>query len=56
MKTILVILDGASEEKIEELNFTAPIEYAKTPVLDKMIKAGKHGTGPVDVIEAIIKE
>ena len=42
MKTILVILDGASEEKIEELNFTTPIEYAKTPVLDMLIKTGKY--------------
>ena len=42
MKTILVILDGASEEKIEELDFTTPIEYAKTPVLDMLIKTGKY--------------
>lgn len=42
MKTILIILDGASEEKIEELNFTTPIEYAKTPVLDMLIKTGKY--------------
>ena len=42
MKTILVILDGASEEKIEELNFMTPVEYAKTPVLDKLIKTGKY--------------
>lgn len=42
MKTILVILDGASEEKIEQLNFTTPMEYAKTPVLDKMIKMGRY--------------
>lgn len=42
MKTILVILDGASEEKIEELNFATPIEYANTPILDKMIAIGKH--------------
>lgn len=42
MKTILVILDGASEEKIRELNFMTPIEYAKTPVLDKLIRTGKY--------------
>lgn len=42
MKTILVILDGASEEKIKELNYMTPIEYAKTPVLDKLIKTGKY--------------
>jgi 2,3-bisphosphoglycerate-independent phosphoglycerate mutase len=42
MKTILVILDGASEEKIEELNFMTPVEYAKTPILDKLIRTGKY--------------
>ncbi|MDD4089378.1 MAG: phosphoglycerate mutase [Tissierellia bacterium] len=42
MKTILIILDGASEEKIKELNFMTPIEYGKTPVLDKMIKKGRY--------------
>lgn len=42
MKTILIILDGASEEKIEELNFASPIEYANTPILDNIIKTGKY--------------
>lgn len=42
MKTLLVILDGASEEKIRELNFMTPIEYAKTPFMDMLIKTGKH--------------
>lgn len=42
MKTILIILDGASEEKIEELNFATPIEYANTPVLDMLIRMGKY--------------
>ena len=42
MKTILIILDGASEEKIEELNNMTPLEFANTPALDKLIKMGKQ--------------
>lgn len=42
MKTILVILDGASEEKIKQLNYMTPIEYAKTPVLDMLMKEGEY--------------
>lgn len=42
MKTILVILDGVSEEKIKELSFKTPLEYAVTPILDKIIKDGTH--------------
>lgn len=42
MKTVLIILDGASEEKIEELNFLTPMQYAKTPVLDKLTETGKY--------------
>lgn len=42
MKTILIILDGASEEKISKLNNKTPIEYANTPILDKIIKQGNY--------------
>lgn len=41
-KTILVILDGLSEEKITELNNMAPLEYAYTPTIDKIEKEGCH--------------
>lgn len=40
MKTILVILDGASEEKIRELNNLSPLDYAKTPFIQKIINEG----------------
>jgi 2,3-bisphosphoglycerate-independent phosphoglycerate mutase len=42
MKTILVILDGASEEKIKQLNYMTPIEYAKKPVMDMLLKEGEY--------------
>lgn len=42
MKKILVILDGISEEKIKELSYKTPLEYAYTPTLDKIIKEGIH--------------
>lgn len=42
MKTILIILDGASEEKIEELGCKTPLEYAHTPVLNEIIMHGSH--------------
>lgn len=42
MKTILIILDGVSEKKIEELNFKTPLEYADTPTLDKILQTGTH--------------
>lgn len=42
MKLILIILDGLSEEKISILNNKTPLEYAKTPTLDKIIKNGIH--------------
>jgi len=45
MKTILIILDGLSEKKCEELNDMTPLEYAKTPTLDKIISEGTHGKG-----------
>ena len=42
MKSILVILDGVSEEKITTLNNKTPLEYAITPTLNKIIKKGIH--------------
>lgn len=42
MKTILVILDGVSEEKVDELNKRTPLEYADTPILNEIIKYGCH--------------
>lgn len=40
MKTILIILDGVSEEKIIELNNMTPLEYANTKVLNKLSSEG----------------
>jgi len=40
MRTILIILDGISEEKVPELNEMTPLEYAYTPTIDKIIKKG----------------
>ncbi len=42
MKTILIILDGVSEEKIESLGNITPLEYANTPTLNKIIDDGYH--------------
>lgn len=41
MKTALIILDGASEEKLEELNGMTPLEFSYTPHLDKILEKGK---------------
>jgi len=41
-KTILVILDGVSEERIIELNNLTPLEYAFTPTIDKIKWKGDH--------------
>jgi len=40
MKTILIILDGVSEEKNILLNNMTPLEYANTKVLNKIISEG----------------
>ena len=42
MKTIMVILDGLSEEKIDELGNMTPLEYAYTPILNEIIIKGSH--------------
>lgn len=41
-KTILIILDGVSEEEIHELNHMTPLQYAFTPTLNEIIKSGSH--------------
>jgi len=40
MSTILIILDGISEESIELLNNKTPLEYATTKTINKIIKDG----------------
>ncbi|MFA9422587.1 MAG: phosphoglycerate mutase [Sedimentibacter sp.] len=42
MKTILIILDGISEDRCHELNNMTPLEYANTPIMDKIINEGTH--------------
>lgn len=42
MKTILVIIDGLSEDKILELGNKTPLEFASTPFLDKITEQGHH--------------
>lgn len=42
MKTILVIIDGLSEDKIHELGNKTPLEFACTPFIDKIIEQGHH--------------
>lgn len=42
MKSILVILDGLSEKKLNTLNNKTPLEYAYTPNLDKIIQNGTY--------------
>lgn len=44
MKTILIILDGISEEPLIELYNKTPIEYANTKNLDKIKNMGCHLT------------
>ncbi|SHJ00892.1 alkaline phosphatase family protein [Lutispora thermophila] len=41
-KTILIILDGLSEERISELSNLTPLEYALTPTIDKIKDQGVH--------------
>jgi len=43
MKTILIILDGISENKILFLNNQSPLEYATTPTLELIKSQGFHG-------------
>jgi len=40
MSTILIILDGVSEESIELLNNKSPLEYANTKTINEIVKEG----------------
>ncbi|HAQ40980.1 MAG TPA: hypothetical protein DCM73_09200 [Clostridiales bacterium] len=42
MKLILTILDGLSEAGIKELNYMTPLEYAYTPIIDRIKDEGRH--------------
>ena len=42
-KCILVVLDGSADRQLKELNNQTPLEYAKTPTLDKMTAEGITG-------------
>ncbi len=42
MKSVLVILDGVSEEKTDALHGMTPLEYACTPTIDSIVKKGVH--------------
>ncbi|MFV1951313.1 MAG: alkaline phosphatase family protein [Nitrospinota bacterium] len=43
MKTILIILDGLGDRPQQELDNKTPLEYAKTPNLDKIAGMGING-------------
>ena len=40
MKVFFIILDGAADRKIEELNWKTPLQYAVTPALDSLARRG----------------
>lgn len=43
MKYVIVLGDGMADEPIEQLNGKTPLEYAKTPVMDKLSKQAVVG-------------
>lgn len=43
MKYIIVLADGMADEPIEEIGYTTPMEYARTPNLDRLAEAGEVG-------------
>lgn len=43
MKCILILADGMADEPIRELGDKTPLEYAKTPNMDRMAKEGACG-------------
>ena len=43
MKYVIVLGDGMADEPIEELGYKTPVEYAKTPMLDKLSKESEIG-------------
>ncbi len=42
-KAILIILDGAGDRALKELNYKTPLQYANTPNLDKIAKSSMTG-------------
>ena len=43
MKYAIVLGDGMADLPLEELQGMTPLEYAKTPVMDKLAAAGEIG-------------
>lgn len=43
MKYVLVLSDGMADEPIEELGNMTPLEYAKTPVMDRLARKSRIG-------------
>lgn len=43
MKTIIILADGAADEPIEALGYKTPLQFAKTPYLDKLAALGVTG-------------
>ena len=43
MKYVIVLGDGMADRPIEELNNKTPLEYAKTPMMDKLAQKGELG-------------
>jgi 2,3-bisphosphoglycerate-independent phosphoglycerate mutase len=43
MKYIVILIDGAADYRIKELNDTTPLQYAKKPVMDFLAKHGIVG-------------
>ena len=43
MKYIVVLGDGMADEPLEELGGKTPLEYAETPQMDALAKAGEIG-------------
>jgi 2,3-bisphosphoglycerate-independent phosphoglycerate mutase len=44
MKYIVILIDGAADYRIKELNDKTPLQYAKKPVMDFLAKHGIVGT------------
>ena len=44
MKYIIIVIDGAADYRIKKLNNKTPLQYAKTPVIDKIVKDSEMGT------------
>mgnify|MGYP002073978122 FL=1 len=44
MKYVVVLGDGMADRPLEKLQGMTPLEYAKTPNMDKLAAAGEVGT------------